>query len=68
MKVRKDKISNAPNSASMARLTTSMPPSRAGRICGKTARRKVAQPPSPSVRALSSRAGSVRRSAADTGR
>ena len=68
VKVWKSMISNAPNSASSARLTTSIPPISPKRICGKITRRKVAQLPSPSARADSSSAGSVRRSAAATGR
>ena len=68
VKVRKSRISNAPNSASKASVTRRLPPNTAARIWGTMTRVKVRHGPTPRALDASSKAGSVRRSAAATGR
>ncbi len=58
----------APKSESTYRATRTAPPAAAGRSWGSVTRQNVRSGPRPRERAASSWAGSVRRSAAATGR
>ena len=68
VKVRKSRISNAPNSANKPSMTKRHPPRTVARIWGSTTLAKVRHGPTPRARDVSSNAGSVRRNAAATGR
>jgi hypothetical protein len=64
----KRRISNAPYSEIRMSTTSRLPLRIAVRITGRTTRQKIANEPSPRLRALSSVAGFIRRRDAATGR
>ncbi len=68
VRVRKPRISNAPNSARQTSPTRTEPPRMASRAWPTVTFQKVATRPSPRLRATSSWAGSALRMFAATGR